>query len=116
MAGSPRESLLPLAALDFEILACLEQTDLHGYALAQEIARRTGDVITPGLSSLYVAIRRLTRNGLVADAGDRPAEGSGGPPRRYYRITRRGRDVARLEAERLVDQARRARRLFLRTR
>lgn len=103
---------LPLSALDFEILVSLGRRDLHGYAIAAEIADRTGGALAPGMSSLYLAIRRLVRNGFVADGGRHDGE-SGGPPRRYYHITRRGREVARLEARRLQAQLRAAAKVFL---
>lgn len=103
---------LPLGALDFEVLVSLGRRDLHGYAIAAEIKERSGGALNPGMSSLYLAIRRLVRNGFVADAGRHDGE-SGGPPRRYYRITDRGREVARLEARRLQAQLRAASEVFL---
>jgi PadR family transcriptional regulator PadR len=105
------DAFLPLGHLDFEILVSLGRRDLHGYAIAAEISDRTGGVMNPGMSSLYLAVRRLVKNGFVVDAGQRGDE-SDGPPRRYYRITRRGRAVAQRETQRLQAQARAAARVF----
>jgi DNA-binding PadR family transcriptional regulator len=107
----PLRDLLPLPHLDFEILLCLSGGDLHGYAMGKEIRERTGGLLDPGMSSLYLAIRRLTRHGLVEDAGERESE-DGRPARRYYRITPRGRELAALEAQRIRTQAKNARRIL----
>jgi DNA-binding PadR family transcriptional regulator len=105
------DSYLPLGHLDFEILVSLARGELHGYAIAADIGDRTGGVMNPGMSSLYLAVRRLVKSGFVTDAGHRGDE-SDGPPRRYYRITRRGRAVAQRETQRLQAQARAASRVF----
>jgi DNA-binding PadR family transcriptional regulator len=51
-------------------------------------------------STLYAAIKRMVDGGLLVEV-DAPAE-SGGAPRRCYRITRAGRQIAQREAERLA--------------
>lgn len=107
------EALVPLAPHVFEILLSLSDGDRHGYVIIKDIEARSRGQIRLSTSTLYAAIRRLLTQGLVADVGDRPADVSGGPPRRYYRITDYGRDVARLEAERAQRVAREARRKFL---
>ena len=106
------EKLLPLPHLDFEILVSLGRNDHHGYAIAKEVQERTDGVMSPGMSSLYLSIRRLVSNGLVEDAGDRAAEESAGPQRRYYRISKLGRTVAQREAARIHEQAKAARKIF----
>lgn len=53
-------------------------------------------------ANLYRALQRLSRDGLVAEAGEgRPSE-SEGAPRRYHTLTRVGRAVLTAEAERLA--------------
>jgi len=91
---------LPLAPHDFEILLSLSRGALHGYAAIADIRERTAGDIVLGTSTLYAAIRRLRRGGLIDEDGDRRAA-SNGPPRRYWRITTLGSEVVRLEAERL---------------
>lgn len=104
---------LPLPPQHFEILLSLADRPQHGYGIAKDIRNRTAGVVNLGLSSLYAAIRRLMRDGLIEEAGDQPKDGGGGPPRRYYRLTAHGRAVARLEAERAQAVARTARRRLL---
>ena len=95
----PRQHL-PLAPHDFEIMLSLSRGALHGYAAIADIRERTGGDIVLGTSTLYAAVRRLRRAGLIDEDGSRPHE-SNGPPRRYWRITDLGSDVVRMEAERL---------------
>lgn len=103
---------LPLAAHVFEVLLALSQGPRHGYGIIAEVRDRTDGAVLIGTSSLYAAIRRLLADGLVADGGKQPDEQSGGPPRRYYRITTLGIEVARLEAERLRKAAKAAEKLL----
>ena len=106
--------LIPLQPHLFEILLCLDRAPMHGYRIIGDICERTDGGIELSTSTLYGGIRRLLRDGLVEDAGNRSDEGSGGPPRRYYCITERGRSVARLEAERVQRVAQVAARQLLR--
>ncbi len=109
---SDPEAFLPLSPHHTEILLSLAERDLHGYRIIQDIRERTSGAITLGTGALYAAIKRLVENGLVEDVGDRPSEGSGGPPRRYYKVSELGRKVGRLEAQRLKQVARVAGRRF----
>ena len=100
MTSDPR-SLLPLPAHVFQILLSLLDHDLHGYALIQDIARRTGGEMALGTSTLYAAIKRMVKAGLLAET-DRPADAdSDDERRRYYRATAFGQAVAREEARRI---------------
>jgi DNA-binding PadR family transcriptional regulator len=92
---------VPLPSHHFEILVTLTTGESHGYRIVKDIEERTDNKVSLGASSLYAAIKRLVDGGLIEDAGDRAGEKSGGPPRRYYRITGLGLEVARLEAFRL---------------
>jgi DNA-binding PadR family transcriptional regulator len=85
----------------FQILLSLaDGRDLHGYAIIRDVAERTDGEIRLTASTLYAAIKRMLDAGLIAEV-DAPA-GSGGAPRRCYRITGAGRQVARGEARRLA--------------
>jgi DNA-binding PadR family transcriptional regulator len=91
----------PLTPQAFQILLSLaDGRDLHGYAIIQDVAERTGNEIRLTASTLYAAIKRMLDNGLIVEV-DAPAE-SGGAPRRCYRIARAGRQLAQQEAERLA--------------
>ena len=106
------EGHLPLTPQALEILIALGGGPAHGYGIISEIEAQSGGAVRLSTSSLYAALKRLEESGLVEDAGRLP-EASGGPPRRYFRITEHGRDVARLEALRLEAAAARARERFV---
>lgn len=86
------------AALDLAILGCLQGQPLHGYGIAGELEGRGMGRLKGG--SLYPALARLEEEGLV-DA-DWTA-GEGGPGRKAYAITPKGR--THLERERSRWQA-----------
>jgi DNA-binding PadR family transcriptional regulator len=96
--SDPRDHL-PLTAPVFQILLSLVDRELHGYAIIADIRERTGGDVRLTASTLYAALRRLLDAGLLdeVDPPDRDAD----TRRRYYRLTKLGRDVGRLEAARL---------------
>jgi DNA-binding PadR family transcriptional regulator len=91
----------PLSQQVFQILLSLLDGEMHGYALIQDIRRRTDGELALTASTLYAAVKRLLGSGWIEEiALDTP------PPdhderRRYYRITSLGRAAARSEAQRL---------------
>jgi DNA-binding PadR family transcriptional regulator len=93
---------LPLSPHQFHILLALSEEERHGYALIQDVERRTGGEFRLGTGTLYTAIARLADLGLVADTG-RPDE-----RRRYYRLLPLGRAVLRAETARLEALVRHA--------
>lgn len=96
----PRE-LLPLGELSFQILLSLGAGPAHGYGLGTEIAARTEGRIDPTTGSLYQALRRLGRDGLIENAPEVERRSTDGR-RRYYRLTELGREAAAAEADRLA--------------
>jgi DNA-binding PadR family transcriptional regulator len=90
---------LPLSPPVFQILLSLADADFHGYAIILDIRERTDGEVSLTASTLYAALRRLLDAGLL-DEIDPPGPDVD-PRRRYYRITKLGREVARLEALRL---------------
>jgi DNA-binding PadR family transcriptional regulator len=95
------QARVPVAPHIFEILLALSQGPRHGYGIIADIDERTGGEVSIGTSSLYAAVRQMLRDGLIEEAPPVTDEQSSGPPRRYYRITDTGREVAHLEADRL---------------
>ena len=91
----------PLSPQVFQILLSLLDGEMHGYALIQDIRRRTDGEVALTASTLYAAVKRLLGTGWIEEiALDTP------PPdhderRRYYSITSLGRAAARSEAQRL---------------
>jgi DNA-binding PadR family transcriptional regulator len=91
---------LPLRPVEFQVLASLATSPHHGYAILQEIEAREGARAVPGLATLYRAIARLEKEGLIARvAEDLPS--SEDDRRRIYRLTALGLEVVTAEALRL---------------
>ena len=110
MSPDPRpDSLLPLPPAVFHILMAIADEDRHGYGIIQEVLSRTnGDVrLSPG--TLYRSIQRMLDDELIVEISERPAPELDDERRRYYRITKFGKAVAREEANRLSDLVRLAR-------
>ena len=106
----PPAEHLPLSAPVFQILLSLCDSDLHGYAIITDVRRRTDGEVSLTASTLYAAVKRLLTSGIVAETNERPGSERDDARRRYYRLTEYGREVARLEAERLDRCAAMARR------
>jgi DNA-binding PadR family transcriptional regulator len=108
----------PLPAHWFHILLALADGPRHGLGITQEVAERSGGQaqVWPGM--LYLALRRMTAEGLVVEADVPAGFAAGGGRPRFYRLTPAGRRACAAEAERLarlVDTAR-AKRLIKRPR
>lgn len=95
------ESLLPLSVPVFQILLSLADQDRHGYGIIGDIKRRSRDEVVLSTSTLYGAIKRMMRDGLVERSDMRPDPELDDERRRYYRITDFGFEVASCEAERI---------------
>jgi len=106
--GAPRspESQLPLAPHLFQVLLSLLEKDLHGYAILKDISRRTGGEMALGTSTLYATLQRLVRDGFLEETSGPGDEKTQGPPRKCFRITDAGRDLAREEGLRIQRLAR----------
>ena len=66
------------------LLALLAKWPMYGYELVSELRSRSRDVIDLPEGTVYPALRRLEREGLIAG---RWVEAAGAPRRRYYDIT-----------------------------
>ena len=103
------EALLPLPTSEFQILLALADRERHGYAIMQEIERRSAGTVRLGPGTLYGSIKRMLAAALIEESDERPAAARDDERRRYYRITALGKRVATAEArrmERLVTAAR----------
>lgn len=107
MATSESEGVAPLTTPVFQILLSLVDEDLHGYAIIQDIAARTNGDVRLTASTLYAAVKRLADVEWIEEVAVRRANDD--PRRRYYRITRVGRNAASAEARRLAELAAMAR-------
>jgi DNA-binding PadR family transcriptional regulator len=95
------ETLLPLSVPVFQILLSLAEKDRHGYGIIGDIRRRSRDEVVLSTSTLYGAIKRMMRDGLVDRSDMRPDPELDDERRRYYRITDFGKEVAASEAQRI---------------
>jgi PadR family transcriptional regulator len=78
--------------LDSLILAVVAAGPAHGYAIIEELKRRSRGTFTLPEGTVYPALHRLERAGLLESGWSATT----GRKRRVYRLTRRGR--RRLEA------------------
>ena len=80
-------TLLP-GTLEMLILRTLDVERMHGYAIAQHIARVSNQAFLVEKGSLYPALERLQRNGWVTAKWETSGTGRRA---RYYTITTSGR-------------------------
>ena len=95
------ESLLPLRPVVFQVLVSLADGERHGYAIVQDIADRSAAKIRLEPGNLYRSLKFMLDEGLIEESDRRPVAGKDDERRRYYRLTRFGRQVALAEAARL---------------
>jgi DNA-binding PadR family transcriptional regulator len=105
----PVESLVPLTPPVFHILLTLADGETHGYAIMQEVGRRSGGSVKLGPGTLYGAISRLLEDGLIEESDERPDAKLDDTRRRYYRLTNFGGRVLAAETDRLAGLVRAAR-------
>jgi transcriptional regulator len=85
---APKGSMLQ-GTLDMLILRTLQYGAAHGHDVAKHIRRTTKDVLQIEHGSLYPALHRLERKGLVESSWELHAERK--REFKYYRLTRAGR-------------------------
>ena len=78
------------------ILALLEEKDRHGYEVGKLIDERSGGRLRFRIGSLYPVLCRLEEKGLIKG---RWVESAGGPRRRYYHLTAKGRAFLKNERD-----------------
>ena len=81
--------------LDLLVLQTLAPGRAHGHAIACSIERRSDEVLQVGHGSLYPALQRLLKLGLIA-AEDGISENN--RKARFYRLTAKGRKYLFAEA------------------
>ena len=103
------DALLPLPTAVFHILVALADRDRHGYSIMQDVAARTDGKVRLSAGTLYTAMARMLEQGLIGELRQSPDPASADERRRYYRLTRFGREVAVAEARRLSEMLSHAR-------
>ncbi len=92
LVGSPSVVLLLMRAeelkghLDALLLAALEDGPRHGYAVIEALRQATGGQLDMATGTIYPALRRLERAGLITGSWSVVA----GRRRREYRLTAAG--------------------------
>lgn len=81
----------------FLILLALADRPRHGYGILLEAGELSGGTVRLGPGTLYGALERLEDAGQIELDREEIEEGR---PRRYYRLTRRGRSVLVEETQR----------------
>ncbi len=77
-----------------QILLALLDGPLHGYGIKQAVETRTDGAVRLGSGTLYEAVNRLVEAGEIEEVPAPASEpASGGPPRRFYALTERGRSA-----------------------
>ena len=85
---SDNQSGLLQGTLDLLILQTVARGPVHGHAIAKSIESRSREVLQVGHGSLYPALQRLIKDGLIAGE-DGTSENN--RKARFYRLTARGR-------------------------
>jgi DNA-binding PadR family transcriptional regulator len=104
----------PLSSATLHILLALAGGNLHGYGIIKEVARNSDGHYKLGPGTLYDNLKKLMDAGLVADAptsssAKRKSAFTREDDRRFYTLTREGKDALAAEVGRLqsiVSEAR----------
>lgn len=89
----------------FFILTALVDAPRHGYGIVREVADLSDGRVDLRIGTLYGVLARLVDDGLLELDREEPHQGR---LRRYYRLTRSGRDALAAEAARQAANARAA--------
>ena len=91
-----------MRAPTFFTLAALLDGPLHGYGIIKRAEQLSEGAVHMTAGTLYGALDRLSREGLVIEEGQ---EIVAGRARRYYRLTDEGHSALDAEAERMSKAA-----------
>jgi PadR family transcriptional regulator PadR len=83
--GTDRSSQLLKGVLDMCLLAIISEEPSYGYEMVRKLAERGLDLVSEG--TIYPVLSRLQKGRLVEGY---LVESSGGPARKYYRLTALG--------------------------
>ena len=82
------------------VLQLLAEGEKYGYEMVQQLDRRSRGVLAMGQSTLYPLLYNLQAKGLIASRVQAVSES--GRPRRYYRITDKGKKKLARDREALA--------------
>ncbi len=91
------QDFLPLSPTFFHILLALGDGTRHGYGIMQAVQEHTQGRVHLGAGALYDSIKRLLSLGFIVECTGTDER------RRYYQLTRLGRQVTAAEVDRLAQ-------------
>ncbi len=91
------------------VMKLLEERDLYGYQMIEELRLRSDDTFHLKAGTLYPLLHGLEEKGLVTAY---EGQSDAGKPRRYYHLTRRGAAALREKEESWNIYARGVRRVL----
>ncbi len=80
-------------SIDLVLLAILEREPLYGYQIVKQVKAVSQDVLLLKEGSLYPALHRLEKAGLVTSFWQTREDGA---PRRYYQLTASGVEAVKV--------------------
>ena len=94
MTPKPFGKDLATGSYDLLVLDALRTRPAYGYEIIRRVFEQSRHTIRWHTGTVYKVLRDLERRGAVTSAWHKPQRGH---PRRYYRLTARGRRVWRTE-------------------
>ena len=82
------DTQLKKGVLEIAVLSLLEQKEYYGY----ELVRKISHIIDISEGTLYPLLRRLKKEGYLKTYLE---ESDGGPPRKYYKLTSKGKEKSK---------------------
>jgi DNA-binding PadR family transcriptional regulator len=89
-----------LTVAAYQILLALGPDAKHGYAIMQDLAARSGGRLRLLPGTLYSTIKKLLADGLVEECEPSRGTESTDARRRYYRVTKTGKQAVQAETAR----------------
>ncbi len=102
-----------MAPAVFQILIALADQPLHGYGIMLDIAERSEGKVKLSPGTLYGSIKQMLEDAWIEEVPSRATADD--ERRRYYRLTREGREAARQEMARISALLNHARQTSLRS-
>jgi len=102
-----------MAPAVFQILIALADRPLHGYGIMLDIAERSDGKVKLSPGTLYGSIKQMLEDAWIEEVPSRATADD--ERRRYYRLTREGREAARQEMARISALLNHARQTSLRS-
>jgi DNA-binding PadR family transcriptional regulator len=84
----------------YHVLLAMGTSAKHGYAIMQAAEEQSGGAVRILPGTLYATIKKLLADGLIEEVDAPKGADSDDARRRYYRVTKTGRQMAETETRR----------------